>query len=488
MWMSRPSMENLHILLPVDHQPHPRHHPICSLRSLHSPRGRGRRPARTLRVSASSRRILARAYHDPRGFLSARGWTWTGLPHGDAQVVREGDEKQGGEDVEPDATADEAVEAAASPSIRAKSPVTETPPADAGPSPAPPVRLVESAVDVDALHEDVHDVSTTSDATDYHHELDQDHDQDLLMVDGVEDPYRSSPQSPSPAPESASERGVTPEPAPRVLEEGEADDDTLLREPAVTGVVLPDWGGARSPAWGPVSPEAPAPVSLARDPTPPPAPPPAPAPPPVVKVAFKEWQARRKLERAKEEEAQEREREREKQQQQELEREREREREKEKEKEDAQGEDKENKVVAKPEDGLTRILDGIRRSAVGDKAPPDDPVRDDVVMADAAPVPRVPSPPPSAVVSVEAPTPKAKGTPLTLPAFVATGPEHLSPLSVSSSLHSRTPSPRLVNGLKREPSPLVVNEQVSPPIPNGVFKYTPLEPFPHSFPPPRAIP
>ncbi|KAJ7714905.1 hypothetical protein B0H16DRAFT_1617207 [Mycena metata] len=212
-------------------------------------------------------------------------------------------------------------------------------------------------------------------------------------------------------------------------------------------------------------------MPLAREPTPPPAPPPAPAPPPVVKLGFKEWQARRKLEKAKEvEEAQERERD--KLQQLELERERERERERgrEKEKDDAQGEDKENKVVPKPEDGLARILDGIRRSAVGDKPPPDAPVRDDVEMADAPPVPRAPSPPPSTVVSVEAP--KAKGTPLTFPAFAATGPEHLSPLSVSSSLHSRTPSPRLVNGLTREPSPLVVDGQGSPAMPNGIFKFT----------------
>jgi hypothetical protein len=131
---------------------------------------------------------------------------------------------------------------------------------------------------------------------------------------------------------------------------------------------------------GSTSPAAPTPEALAPEPSPPPAA--VPVQPPVVKVAFKEWQARRKLERAKEEEvAQERERERQKEQ------ERERERKREQREKDAQGEDKENEVVPpKPEDGLSRILDGIRRSAVSDKPPPVEPAHN-VNMADAVPLP-----------------------------------------------------------------------------------------------------
>ncbi|KAJ7354586.1 hypothetical protein DFH08DRAFT_855334 [Mycena albidolilacea] len=71
----------------------------------------------------------------------------------------------------------------------------------------------------------------------------------------------------------------------------------------------------------------------------------APAPPSVVKLAFKEWQARRKLEHAKVVEVTAQ-REREKQREQEREQEREREK-------DAQGEDKQDTVSSvKPEDAL----------------------------------------------------------------------------------------------------------------------------------------
>ncbi|KAJ6505559.1 hypothetical protein C8R45DRAFT_1070201 [Mycena sanguinolenta] len=104
------------------------------------------------------------------------------------------------------------------------------------------------------------------------------------------------------------------------------------------------------------------------------------APPPVAKVSFKDWQARRKPEHAKEEEvAQERERERQ------LEQEHERERQREREKDATQGEDKENEVVpVKAEDGLSRILDGIRRSAVSDKPSVAElPVPQDVKIANA---------------------------------------------------------------------------------------------------------
>ncbi|KAJ6565281.1 hypothetical protein DFH09DRAFT_471241 [Mycena vulgaris] len=224
-----------------------------------------------------------------------------------------------------------------------------------------------------------------------------------------------------------------------------------------------------SPAWGDaasLSPESPAPAALAREPSPPPVI--APAPPPVAKVSFKEWQARRKLERAKEEEvAQERERERQREQ------ERERERQREREKGAAQGEDKENEVVpVKAEDGLSRILDGIRRSAVSDKPPPVElPVQQDVEMADA---------PPLVVAPAAAPAPalddlsKIKVSPPSMTAFVATGNE----LAVSSVVESRTPSPRLTNGIKREASPLAAGGLASPTVPS------PKSPLPDVSPPP----
>ncbi|KAJ7150597.1 hypothetical protein C8R46DRAFT_496039, partial [Mycena filopes] len=401
-------------------------------------------------------------------------------------------------------TADEAVEAVSSSAVAAsaESPAEERAAVDARLS--PPVSSVEPVVDapvepvVDVpLPDDDVNTSPTSDTTE-RYAAEQEHDHALLMTVGDEEPYRSSPQSPSPAPESPSEGRVTPEPVPRVLEdegtnldqpaasemeEGEtAREEEEVREPAAGAVAAP-----QAPAVSSMSPAAPAAAPLAREPTPPP--PPA----PVVKVAFKEWQARRKLERAKEEEeAQEREREK----QQELDRERqEREREREKEKEKtSQGEDKENKVVPAPEDGLARILDGIRRSAVSDKPPPEPPAREDVEMHDAPPPPPPPRLPPlpASTVMVEAPTPKSKVTPLSLPAFAATGPERLSPLTVTSSLHSRTPSPRLGNGVKRESSPLVTNGRMSPATTNGISRFvtspSPLLPSVSSVPTPARAP
>ncbi|KAJ7789343.1 hypothetical protein B0H14DRAFT_3891925 [Mycena olivaceomarginata] len=187
-----------------------------------------------------------------------------------------------------------------------------------------------------------------------------------------------------------------------------------------------------SPAWGTavsLSPEPFAPALLARDPSPPPAV--APAPPPVAKLSFKEWQARRKLQRAKEGEvAQEREREREGQREQECERERQREREN----KAAQGEDKENKLVpVKAEDGLSRILNDIRRSTVSDKTPQvEQPARQDVEMADAPPLVVAPGAAPalSPVADFQS---KLKASPLSMTALVATENDHLSPLAVSRS-------------------------------------------------------
>ncbi|KAJ6613898.1 hypothetical protein B0H10DRAFT_2047093 [Mycena sp. CBHHK59/15] len=80
------------------------------------------------------------------------------------------------------------------------------------------------------------------------------------------------------------------------------------------------------------------------------------APSVLAEVSLKEWQARGKLESAKEEVVQERERERKRQ--------------REGEKDAARGEVKENeRVPVEAEDGLSRILDGIRRSAVSDQPP-----------------------------------------------------------------------------------------------------------------------
>ncbi|KAJ7683196.1 hypothetical protein B0H17DRAFT_1205260 [Mycena rosella] len=129
-----------------------------------------------------------------------------------------------------------------------------------------------------------------------------------------------------------------------------------------------------------------------------------------------------------------------------------------------QGEDKENEVVpAKAEDGLTRILDGIRRSAVSDKPPVAElPVPRDVEMADAVPLAVAPAVAP--IVTLYELQPNAKVFPLSMTAFVATGNEHISPLAVSSVAESRTPSLRLANGIKREASPLTVNDMTSPAV------------------------
>ncbi|KAJ6456651.1 hypothetical protein C8R45DRAFT_575705 [Mycena sanguinolenta] len=294
-----------------------------------------------------------------------------------------------------------------------------------------------------------------------------------------EDPdYRPSPASPSPAPASEAD-----------AEEGE------LVMPLVVDRASPPW---TEPSWGspvvpnaplqqqcsptgwtpPPSPpasllpdDAPPPAPTPRDPTPPPpprdlTPPPAPAPA-VTRLSVKEWNQRRKLEREVEE------RERERVREQEREREREREKERERERDLAQGEDKENEEVSPSgEDGLNRILDGIRRSA-NEKAPPVSvPVQPDVEMCDAAPL-VVPTP------SMEEPQPRDK---LSMAAFATTGDAHLlSPLTVASVVDSRTPSPNQVNGVKGEAPPLVVDE---PTLAIAVATAVPPSPSPPSAPPP----
>ncbi|KAJ6611609.1 hypothetical protein B0H10DRAFT_353328 [Mycena sp. CBHHK59/15] len=219
--------------------------------------------------------------------------------------------------------------------------------------PSPRVRFVEPVAVVppkDAEVDPPPDVQSP-----YH---DNQHNAALLLDVGAEEPYRPSPEIPSPAPESDEEVQVTPKIAPRIL--GEKDASFVPAEPEA----VPSERGASPiamppPSPGSTSPAAPAPQPLAREPSPPPTA--LLVQPPVVKVAFKEWQAWRKLERAKEEEfGQERECERQKEQ----------EREREQREKDAQGENGGNEVVPpKPEDGLSRILDGIRRSAVSDKPP-----------------------------------------------------------------------------------------------------------------------
>ncbi|KAJ7265802.1 hypothetical protein C8J57DRAFT_1330597 [Mycena rebaudengoi] len=71
-------------------------------------------------------------------------------------------------------------------------------------------------------------------------------------------------------------------------------------------------------------------------------------------------------------------------------------------------------------------------------------------MADA--VPLAETPPAPAALTPEELLRKGKGTPLSMTAFVVTTNEHLSPRLQCPA--SRTPSPRLPNGVKREPSPL----------------------------------
>jgi hypothetical protein len=188
------------------------------------------------------------------------------------------------------------------------------------------------------------------------------------------------------------------------------------------------------------------PAALAREPSPGPAV--VPAPPPVSKVSFKEWQARRKLERAKEGEVA-----------QERERVHEREWKREHEKDAAQGEDKENEVIpVKAEDGLTRILPGIRRSAVSNKPPMAELlVLKDVEIADAVPLAVALAVAP--FVTLDELQLKAKMVPLSMAVFVATGNEHLSLLAVSGVVESRTPSPSLPNRIKREAS---LNDMASP--------------------------
>ncbi|KAJ7304781.1 hypothetical protein DFH08DRAFT_903041 [Mycena albidolilacea] len=306
----------------------------------------------------------------------------------------------------------------------------------------------------------VHFVEPVADAVevdppaDVHVQEEPELDADPPMAVGEEEPYRPSPQSPSPAPESEDELEIVPV-VTKDVEPGTApvDDAEAMREtvPSPVAVEPP------SPNWDPtasLSPDIRVPAPLVRDPSPAPAAA-APAPAPPAKVSFKEWQARRKLERAKVEEQEERDRE--------MQRGQEMEREKEQREREKDGADKENDAVpSKAEDGLTRILDGIRRSAVGDKPPSVEVVQQDVEMPDAVPVEIAPAP-------LDGLQPKEKARLLSMTAFVAGENAHLlSPLAVPSTVESRTPSPRLTNGIKREVSPLATTVSApSPPPPTA---------------------
>jgi hypothetical protein len=171
-----------------------------------------------------------------------------------------------------------------------------------------------------------------------------------------------------------------------------------------------------------------------------------PAPPPVFKVSFKEWQARRKLERAKEVEvAQECEKER----QRGLEREQEREWEREKDAATART----RRTRSSPRRLRKASLASAAVSAVGDKPPVMElPVPQDVEMANAVPLAVAPAV--ASIVPLDELQPKVK----------VTGNEHLSPLAVPSVVESRAPSPRLASGIRREASSLAVNDVASPAV------------------------
>ncbi|KAJ7079903.1 hypothetical protein C8R44DRAFT_895581 [Mycena epipterygia] len=352
------------------------------------------------------------------------------------------------------------------------------PPADTLPPPddaehdasadAPPA-VQDAAVPADALPPAAADLSPRvhflePPQVDFQHEREQEHDEDVLLVDaGVEEPYRPSPESPSPAPETDSEYAATPEIMPRALEEEEGAASEQEESRASIPVLsapnaeesLEDGDDAG------MSPEATGPLTLAQD-----------HPPPArLKTSLKEWNARKKRER--EEKALEDERAKEREEAEEREREREREK-------DTQGEDKENEgMPVKAEDALSRVLDVIRRDAVSnDKPAPREPpvrsfVQEDVQMSDAPPPP-LDAPPPKPRMAFDERPAKARTVPLTMTAFVPTGGhERLSPLTVSSVADSRTPSPGLVNcasKVKREASPLVINARSLPPALNGVSK------------------
>ncbi|KAJ7652303.1 hypothetical protein B0H17DRAFT_1101531 [Mycena rosella] len=390
-------------------------------------------------------------------------------------------------EVRPDAMPSERPDTQPSPHDNADA-LLSPPPPPAAPSPRvhfavpfPDVRVEDAA-------------PPEPDAASFRDEPEHEPEEDvLLMVVGADEPYRPSPASPSPAPESEEdeEMGVEEEedpqaPVPVHVEEqevyipAEQERETSVSRAASVPVDQP----ASVPLEEEQTPAAIADVASVGPDAGPQSPqmsaPPPPAPPPVqVKMSLREWNALRKQREAEKALEDEREQER-----AEHEREQERERDggKEKEKEkDCQGEDKENEVVPAPakeptpvkaEDGLSRVLDGIRRDAVGERPSPlrEPPVhsfvQEEVDMPYAAPP--LDAPPAGPMLANDEYPPKTRTAALTMAVFVPTG-DHggLSPLTVSSMAESRTPSPGLTTGaakVKREPSPLIVNA-FNPPKP-----------------------
>ncbi|KAJ7131631.1 hypothetical protein C8R43DRAFT_1024184 [Mycena crocata] len=383
------------------------------------------------------------------------------------------------------------------------------------PSPSPRVRFVEPPAEAEKepeINEQEcdypadHDLGLGHNNVQPHSEQEQKYNEEseedvLLMEVNAEEPYRPSPESPSPAPETDSEFEVSPEIPPRALEE---EESTVVAESSAateaeiqsSAVVVEQPESEEQAASVPVSQDVAPPIvaDVASPPSPSvisdavlsseltpslslpdnaaseDVPPPPPAPAPVIKMGIKEWRARKKESEREQKQAEEREREQEKERERELDKEREREPEREREK-DAQGENKENDVMpVKPEDGLNRILDGIRRSAVSEKPPlPAPPLHEDIDMPDVVP-PASEEP----QLTLDGRVSKTKAAALTITSFVPTGGlGGLSPLTTSSIADSRTPSPALVNGasnLKREPSPFAVNTLPPPPMLNGVSK------------------
>ncbi|KAK7026341.1 hypothetical protein R3P38DRAFT_3530505 [Favolaschia claudopus] len=298
----------------------------------------------------------------------------------------------------------------------------------------------------------------------------------LMAVDVEEEPYRSSPESPAPVSEDdEQDQGVL-----FVTSSTAAGGESVAPEPDVpmpppppveippTDVVPHEVPPSQAVDASAGVADAPAEAPPAREPTPPP--PPA----PVAKktMTVKEWRAEQERKRREQEEKEQREREEKEKEQREREH-------KEREKADAQGEDKENDVVpAKPaEDGLSRVLEGIRRSAVVDKPPLVVPV----VHEEAGESEPVACVGPLVAPQVDPPETEKK-TAFSLTAFTSTSDELLSPLAVPKAVESRTPSPRPTT-VKPPAIPPVVHYPPSsspvptlPPVPSKSILQSPQDP------------
>ncbi|KAJ7642278.1 hypothetical protein FB45DRAFT_367041 [Roridomyces roridus] len=292
-------------------------------------------------------------------------------------------------------------------------------------------------------------------------EPDESPDDPLLSIMDVatEEPYRPSPESPSPAPDSEDDVAMTPE----VVRADLPDDASPVV--AAPPDVAPETLSARSDLARLPSP---APSDATRSPE-------IPAP---ATISLKEWTARRRKQREVEKQLEEERRAVE-----------ERERvervpeglsepvpvpvpvELEKEKKDGPDHDKENVVMSAQQDRLARYLDDLgmmaRAGESGDRPPPVDVTMGDADGAAAAGGSVAEE---AGKMVVDEPQPKSK-TSLAMSSFAGHG--RLSPLTVSSNAESRTPSPGLANGIKREPTPLVMTNGVHKPPSSAVKPATP---------------